>query len=552
MKSYCTNTILLLLILVVPLALSHSVRGRQLQDATPTPTDSELLWNAAKSKWESIGLSDYHFGILKECRCTFNDPITIQVSNGEIIQMKDRNYFGDQVDQNTTGYSLTIEDIFGLIKTGMEQYYSAVDVEYDEGYGYPKKVFLDVSAMRAGDEYVLTIDYLAPLMLWQNELEAGKLLWSELELKTYNYTYRRFCHLIELCSTSKLVQVVDGNVVAIDGSPVTATEKSSSISLDEAPTMEDLFIIIQDAIDASSFRIGIEYDPAYGYPSSVYIDYDEMWADEEVIVSAKLEDVNVRDGAIEGVLSDVEMSWNASKSKWESMALSNYHFGIFKDCRCDFSDPIAIQVSNGEVIEMKDRSYFGDQVDQNTTGYSLTIEDIFGLIKTGIEKNHSSVVVEYDEDYGYPKKVILDASATDNEYTLTIDYLAPLTQWQNDLETGKHLWSERNVKTYNYSYRQFCHFIEWCSMAKWIQVVDGNVVAIDAGPGQDTSQSLDGAPTLDGLFIIIQDAINGNAFRVVVKYDPEYGYPTSVDIDYDEMWTDEEFVVSAKLEEVAV
>mmetsp|Transcript_13744 Transcript_13744/g.33288 ORF Transcript_13744/g.33288 Transcript_13744/m.33288 type:complete len:577 (-) Transcript_13744:92-1822(-) len=515
------------------------------------PKDQETLLNAAKTKWESMGISNYHFGIFKECRCVFTQRIAIQVSNGEVIHMKTR--FGEEVYQNITGYSFTIEDIFGLIKTGIDENYSTVDVEYDEDYGYPNKVVLDESTMRADDEYTLTIDYLAPLSKWQNELEAGKLLWSEQNLKTYNYTYQRFCECPTEYQNAKLVQVVDGNVVAIGGESVQATQRSSSISLDEAPTFDGLFTIIQDAITANAFRVGVDYDPKYGYPTSVLIDYDEMIADEEFIVSIELENTGNAGGGLV-IPKDQETLLNAAKTKWESMGISNYHFGIFKECRCVFTQRIAIQVSNGEVIHMKTR--FGEEVYQNITGYSFTIEDIFGLIKTGIDENYSTVDVEYDEDYGYPNKVVLDESTmrADDEYTLTIDYLAPLSKWQNELEAGKLLWSEQNLKTYNYTYQRFCECPTEYQNAKLVQVVDGNVVAIGGDSVQATQRSssisLEEAPTLDGLFTIIQDAINANAFRVGVDYDPEYGYPTSVVIDYDEMIADEEFIVSAKLDEV--
>ncbi|KAL3938485.1 MAG: hypothetical protein SGBAC_006619 [Bacillariaceae sp.] len=267
-----------------------------MNNGTVVPDHSERLWNVAKAKWESMGLSNYRFGIVKECRCAFTDPIAIQVSNGEVVRMNNR--YGEQVYQNTTFYSLTIEDIFGLIKTGMDGNYSTIEVEYDEDYGYPKKVVLDPSAMTADDEYTLTIDYLAPITEWQNGLEAGKLLWTEQTLQTYNFTYQRFCECPDDVQRVKLVQVVDGNVVAIDGSPVSTTQRSSSLSLDEAPTLDGLFTAIQDGINANAFRVAVEYDQEYGFPTSVFIDYDEMIADEEFVVTAKLEEFNGGGGSV--------------------------------------------------------------------------------------------------------------------------------------------------------------------------------------------------------------------------------------------------------------
>lgn len=41
----------------------------------------------------------------------------------------------------------------------------------------------------------------------------------------------------------------------------------------------------------------------------------------------------------------------------------------------------------------------------------------------------------------------------------------------------------------------------------------------------------DGLPTVDGLFKIIQDAINDKVDGLTVAYDAELGYPTNVFID---------------------
>ncbi|CAJ1967670.1 unnamed protein product [Cylindrotheca closterium] len=342
--------------------------------------------------------------------------------NGQVIQMTNR--FGEQVYQNTTGYSLTIEDIFGLIKTGMDENYSTLDVEYDDDfrgdYGFPKRVVLVESAVRAEEAYTLTFDYLAPISKWQNELGAAKALWSKQNLSTYNYRFFRQCECIEEANTEALVKVVDGNVAAIDlGSP----------TFGEAFTMDGLFTIIEDAINAKAFRVDVTYNREYGYPISVYIDYEEMVVGADFIISA-----------------------------WA---------------------------------------------------------------------------------------------------------LTPLTKWQTELEAGKLLWSEQNLKTYDHTcqrscrcpdgmHQQLCECSDESQLAKLVQVVDGKVFAVDGSPVQATqrssSASLDEVPTLGGLFTIIQEAINGNAFRVDVDYDPEYAYPVLIDFTRDP--ADEECIISAILEEV--
>jgi hypothetical protein len=70
-----------------------------------------------------------------------------------------------------------------------------------------------------------------------------------------------------------------------------------------------------------------------------------------------------------------------------------------------------------------------------------------------------------------------------------------------------------------------------------VEVVDNvfvNVItSISGEPSECTERQCSNTiPTIDGLFEEIQDAIDSNAFRVVVQYDDEQlGYPTRISID---------------------
>ena len=67
---------------------------------------------------------------------------------------------------------------------------------------------------------------------------------------------------------------VEGVVVTDSGGPV------SSDMLVESQTVEELFDLIQDAIDRDVAEIRVTYAAA-GYPSEVWIDYDQRIAGEE-------------------------------------------------------------------------------------------------------------------------------------------------------------------------------------------------------------------------------------------------------------------------------
>jgi hypothetical protein len=48
------------------------------------------------------------------------------------------------------------------------------------------------------------------------------------------------------------------------------------------PTVDGLFDILRDAIQAEADRIDVTYDPDLGVPLDFWIDYSEMAADEEL------------------------------------------------------------------------------------------------------------------------------------------------------------------------------------------------------------------------------------------------------------------------------
>ena len=55
---------------------------------------------------------------------------------------------------------------------------------------------------------------------------------------------------------------------------------------DTINSVEDMFSILQQAIDTRANTITVNYNDELGYPESIYIDYDERIADEELTLTA--------------------------------------------------------------------------------------------------------------------------------------------------------------------------------------------------------------------------------------------------------------------------
>ena len=119
----------------------------------------------------------------------------------------------------------------------------------------------------------------------QRELDRN---WNRFESSaplSYSYTVRVNCECPSDVTRPVVVWVDRGFVEYLfyedDGRPV-----PFSIS-DSYPSVEQLFDAIQDGIDRDADYIDVEYDFTYGYPTSVYIDYDRRIADEELSITTR-------------------------------------------------------------------------------------------------------------------------------------------------------------------------------------------------------------------------------------------------------------------------
>jgi hypothetical protein len=51
-------------------------------------------------------------------------------------------------------------------------------------------------------------------------------------------------------------------------------------------TVEELFDFILDAVERKAFKIEVDYDRTYGYPTSIRVDYIQNAIDEEMAFQA--------------------------------------------------------------------------------------------------------------------------------------------------------------------------------------------------------------------------------------------------------------------------
>lgn len=114
----------------------------------------------------------------------------------------------------------------------------------------------------------------------QGQLDESRRKWDERGLTDYQYQYQNICFCAPAFTNPVVVSVSRGAIVAAvdvqSGRPVDASD------LGRYRSVPQVFDVIQDAIDRKAARIEASYDPTFGHPTDVSIDYDRMIADEEL------------------------------------------------------------------------------------------------------------------------------------------------------------------------------------------------------------------------------------------------------------------------------
>ena len=111
------------------------------------------------------------------------------------------------------------------------------------------------------------------------QLTMARARWATLGLIDYEFrmNWVRFC-ITEYRAPVDL-EVRDGKIVGGVYAPDSGL--TSAVELSRYETVKGLFDLITDAIVQDAHSIEASYHPEYGYPESVFIDYDERIADEE-------------------------------------------------------------------------------------------------------------------------------------------------------------------------------------------------------------------------------------------------------------------------------
>lgn len=127
----------------------------------------------------------------------------------------------------------------------------------------------------------------------QADLDAAMALWMEENHDSYTAKIQASCFCTEEYRRPIMYEVVEGVVQPGTAMYADENEEEDEVNLEMSPnlmTVEDLFHMIQEAIDANADSVTVTYHPDLGYPMSVAIDTSFMMADEEQYYNYEITD----------------------------------------------------------------------------------------------------------------------------------------------------------------------------------------------------------------------------------------------------------------------
>lgn len=115
-----------------------------------------------------------------------------------------------------------------------------------------------------------------------------------------------------------------------------------------------------------------------------------------------------------------------------------------------------------------------------------------------------------------------------------------------ELNVARAHWAAADPGSYRFTFFRGC----FCAgpIGRYVvTVTDGTVTAAVGEPDGDpvADAALGQFATMEDLFDVIEDAIRNEADGFQVAYDPEYAFPTLIDLDRDENAVDDELKIEA-------
>ncbi len=111
--------------------------------------------------------------------------------------------------------------------------------------------------------------------------------------------------------------------------------------------------------------------------------------------------------------------------------------------------------------------------------------------------------------------------------------LDPKSSKQAELDRHRKVWNARGLGDYQYVFQRFCFCGDDATRAMLVTVhADAISSVVYAENGTPVAPGIaQDAPSIPGLFDLVQSALDRRAYQLTAQYDPTYGFPTQIGVD---------------------
>jgi hypothetical protein len=251
-------------------------------DDVAAANQRELL-TSAQARWQANRPLSYSFRYTLQCECDQGPWQVVVDADGASTST----LVFDETRIATAPY-LSVEDIFEDIENALNTGDFPVEIEYGSDLGLPHTYIFNGPELASDGGFVLVVtqfiaDPADAQAANRQEFQAAVERWQQAAISAYDFTFERICFCpIEYIGPYE-ASALNGEVIAatLDGIDVFDVDTITIEAYgDLVLTVEAIFAEVDRAIDeASSYTV--EYDPELGFPSNVFIDWNELIADEE-------------------------------------------------------------------------------------------------------------------------------------------------------------------------------------------------------------------------------------------------------------------------------
>ena len=349
-----------------------------------------------KAKWETHSPNEYTFSFSVSCLCQTPRRSILVEGDSVVSAYNEEEKVLESAD--TLENRLTIDDLFDAVQKVIDRNPSALHVEFNEEFGYPIVISVDYSADVVDDEFAYHVrDFrTGPHVGVQYYLDIASATWELEYYSDYTFNYSLDC----LCVPD--LQNID--VVIEEGEVVSATDMNSlSLPTDDLlsiPTVNELFIYIQEWIDTEADQLDVTFDQNTGFPLQVQVTADSTMSDGTLN--------HVLTHFSPDMLISNQNKRSANQQIWLGKSDGTYDYSIEMEVNGEFRR-YRVSVVNDVAVS---GYYYNDNgkidIDPNVELPYPTIEDYFQLVQNSVDTNADIVWVNYNEIAGYPESIVID------------------------------------------------------------------------------------------------------------------------------------------------